>query len=148
MPEFGTPFSGLANDRKLTLPELVRAIRFSISAEYEAIQLYTQLAESTEDELSAKVLKDVADEERVHVGEFLRLLRHLAPDEDRFYLEGAREVEELMGTGGTTPGGEGGRPDDTGGGGGLPYCTLAADPEHARASRDDEPCDDSRAGKV
>jgi len=36
MPNFGSPFSGLANDRKLTDTELVRAIRFMVAAEYEA----------------------------------------------------------------------------------------------------------------
>ncbi len=94
MPEFGFPFSGLANDRKLTEEELIRAIRFMISAEYEAIQLYMQLAESTDNELAIEVLKDIADEERVHAGEFLRLLKELAPDEETFYAEGAEEVEE------------------------------------------------------
>ena len=94
MPEFGSPFSGLAADRKLTEEELVRAIRFMIAAEYEAIQLYMQLAESTDNELAIAVLKDIADEERVHAGEFLRLLHELAPDEARFYAEGAEEVEE------------------------------------------------------
>ena len=94
MPEFGTPFSGMAHDRKLTEKELVRAIRFMIAAEYEAIQLYMQLAESTDNTLAVKVLKDVADEERVHAGEFLRLLYALASDEERFYAEGAAEVEE------------------------------------------------------
>ena len=93
MPEFGTPFSGLASDRKLTKEELVRAIRFMVAAEYEAIQLYMQLAEST-DKLAIEVLKDIADEERVHAGEFLRLLRELEPDEEKFYAEGAEEVEE------------------------------------------------------
>jgi rubrerythrin len=39
-------------------------------------------------------LKDIADEERVHAGEFLRLLKELAPDEEKFYREGAKEVEE------------------------------------------------------
>jgi rubrerythrin len=39
-------------------------------------------------------VKDIADEERVHAGEFLRLLRELAPDEEKFYAEGATEVEE------------------------------------------------------
>lgn len=41
-----------------------------------------------------RVLKDVADDERVHAGEFLRLLRQLAPDEEKFYDKGAGEVEE------------------------------------------------------
>ena len=28
----------------------------------------------------------------------------------------------------------------------LPFCTTAASAEHARATNEDEPCDDSRAG--
>jgi len=94
MPEFGNPFSGLKENRKLTSEELIRAIRFMIAAEYEAIQLYMQLAESTDNKLAQDVLKDIADEERVHAGEFLRLLKELAPDEEKFYTEGAKEVEE------------------------------------------------------
>src|SRR5450756_2675831 len=94
MPGFGSPFSGLANDRKVTDEELVRAIRFMVAGEYEATQLYMQLAESTDNKLAVDVLKDIADEERVHAGEFLRLLRELAPDEDKFYAKGAGEVEK------------------------------------------------------
>ena len=94
MPEFGSPFSGLASDRKLTAEELIRAMRFMVAAEYEAIQLYMQLAESTDNKLAVEVLKDIADEERVHAGEFLRLLHELAPDEEKRYAEGAKEVEE------------------------------------------------------
>ena len=97
MPQFGSPFSGLANDTKLTDEELVRAIRFMVAGEYEATQLYMQLAESTDNKLAVEVLKDIADEERVHAGEFLRLLRELAPDEEKFYAEGAKEVEEEIG---------------------------------------------------
>jgi rubrerythrin len=93
MPGFGSPFSGLANDRKLTDEELVRAIRFMVAAEYEATQLYMQLAESTDNKLAVEVLKSKADEELVHVGEFLRLLREIAPDEEKFYAKGAKEVE-------------------------------------------------------
>jgi hypothetical protein len=33
MPDFGSSFSGLANDRKLNDEELIRAIRFMIAAE-------------------------------------------------------------------------------------------------------------------
>ena len=94
MPEFGTPFSGLTKNRKVTKEELIRAIRFMIAAEYEAIQLYMQLAESTDNKLAQEVLKDISDEERVHAGEFLRLLKELTPDEQKFYDEGTKEVEE------------------------------------------------------
>ena len=100
MPEFGSPFSAMKADRKLTKAELVRAIRFMIAAEYEAVQLYMQLAESIDDKLSQEVLVDIADEERVHAGEFLRLLTHLAPDEAKYYKEGEEEVEEMIKEGG------------------------------------------------
>jgi len=94
MPEFSTAFSGLASDRTLTEAELIRAIRFMIAAEYEAVQLYMQLAGSIDNQLAKEVLRDIADEERVHAGEFLRLLHELAPDEAKLYAEGAEEVEE------------------------------------------------------
>ena len=94
MPDFGNPFSGLAENQKLTKEELIRAIRFMVAAEYEAVQLYMQLAESTDNKLAIGVLKDIADEEKVHAGEFLRLIKELAPDEEKFYSEGAEEVEE------------------------------------------------------
>jgi len=96
MPQFGSPFSGLANDRKLSNEELIRAVRFMVAGEYEAIQLYTQLAESTDNKLAAAVLREIADEERVHAGEFLRLIRKLAPDEDKLYAKGAKEVEDII----------------------------------------------------
>ncbi len=96
MPDFGKPFAGLANERKLNDEELVRAIRFMIAAEYEAVQLYMQLAESTDNKLAKAVLTEIADEEKIHAGEFLRLLKELAPDEDKFYMKGAEEVEEII----------------------------------------------------
>ncbi|MCD6455062.1 MAG: rubrerythrin [Candidatus Aminicenantes bacterium] len=96
MPEFSNPFSGLKSDRKLTKEELIRAIRFLVAAEYEAVQLYMQLADSTDNELAREVLIDIANEERVHAGEFLRLLKELDPEEEKFYKEGYREVEEII----------------------------------------------------
>jgi len=42
----------LAHDRKLSDEELVRAIRFMVAVEYEAIQLYMQLADSTDKTLA------------------------------------------------------------------------------------------------
>ncbi len=96
MPEFAHPFSGLAHERKVTHQELIRAIRYMIAAEYEAVQLYMQLAESTDNKLAQAVLVDIANEEREHAGEFLRLLRELAPDEEDFYAKGYAEVEEII----------------------------------------------------
>ena len=96
MPEFCNPFTVLKNDRNVTHEELVRAIRFMIAAEYEAVQLYQQLAESTDNRLAQEVLYDIANEEREHAGEFLRLLRELDPEEEKYYKEGYEEVEEMI----------------------------------------------------
>ena len=54
-----------------------------------------QLAESTDNKLAAAELKDIADEEIVHAGEFLRLLHQLAPGEKELYAKGAAEVEGM-----------------------------------------------------
>ena len=43
-----------------------------------------QLTESTDNKLATAVLIDIANEERVHDGEFLRLLYELSPDEEKF----------------------------------------------------------------
>ena len=94
MPEFSNPFTVLKNDRKLTHEELVRAIRFMVAAEYEAVQLYQQTAESTDNVLAREVLIDIANEEKVHAGEFLRLLKELDHEEEKFYKQGYEEVEE------------------------------------------------------
>jgi rubrerythrin len=96
MPEFANPFTVLKNDRKLSHEELVRAVRFMIAAEFEAIQLYQQTAESTDDELAKTVLLDIANEEKEHAGEFLRLLRELEPEEADFYKKGHAEVQEMI----------------------------------------------------
>lgn len=96
MPEFSHAFSGLAAKSKLSHSELVRSVRFMIAAEYEAIQLYEQLAESTDNEAARKVLLDIAREEMEHVGEFRRLLSVLAPQDEPFYLQGVKETEEAL----------------------------------------------------
>lgn len=96
MPEFGNPFSLADLDRTLTKEELVRSIRFMIAAEYEAIQLYQQTAASSDNVLAKEVLLNIADEEKEHAGEFLRLLRELDPQEEEFYKSGYEEVEEMI----------------------------------------------------
>jgi rubrerythrin len=95
MAEFVNPFSGMAPDRKLSDRELARAIRLALAAEEEAIHLYEALADAADDPVAAEVLQDVADEERVHAGEFQEVLRRLLPDENQRLEEGAQEVREM-----------------------------------------------------
>lgn len=74
MPEFVNPFTGVVPGRKMTDTELLRALRLDLSAEQEVIRLYLAHADTTDNELARKVLRDAADEERVHAGEFQRLI--------------------------------------------------------------------------
>jgi len=103
MPEFANPFSGVIPERKMTLRELTRALRLNIAAEEEATHLYEAHADATDNELAKKVLQDIADEERVHVGEFQRLLDILLEDERALLDEGAQEVDEMAAEAGGKP---------------------------------------------
>jgi rubrerythrin len=94
MPEFLNPFPGLV-PRKMSLSELVRALRLDLAAELEAVHLYVSHAEAAEDELAKKVLLDIADEERQHAGEFLALIKRLAPEEAGLLEAGALEVQQM-----------------------------------------------------
>lgn len=95
MPIFGTPFAGVNLDRKLIKEEAVRALRFVISAEFEAVQLYHQLRDAYDDSLFKKVMNSIADEERIHAGEFMALLYKLQEDEEVMYEKGIEEVNAM-----------------------------------------------------
>ncbi len=95
MPEFTNPFIGVVPGRKMTDSELLRALRLDLSAEEEAVHIYLSHADATDNELAKKVLQDIADEERVHKGEFQRLIGILSKEEDAFLAEGAEEVDAM-----------------------------------------------------
>lgn len=94
MPDFPNPFSGNVN-RKLSDSELLRAMRLDLTAEEEAVHLYMSHADATDNPLAKKVLIDIANEEREHIGEFQRLISILDPEEDGFLAHGAEEVNEM-----------------------------------------------------
>ena len=72
-------------------------LRVAIIAELDAINLYEQMAALAEDEGIKAVLKDVADEEKTHVGEFLTLLLKLDEKQVEEMEKGSKEVEEILG---------------------------------------------------
>lgn len=96
MADFVNPFSGVAPDHRLSHRELTRALRITLSAEEEAVHLYEALADACENNIAKTVLQDIANEEKVHAGEFQRLLNILIPDEEKFLTQGAGEVDELL----------------------------------------------------
>jgi rubrerythrin len=71
-------------------------LRAGIIAELDAINLYEQMAALAGNKRIARVLLDIAREEKQHVGEFLTLL--LAEDKEQAteLEEGKEEVKELL----------------------------------------------------
>jgi rubrerythrin len=96
MPTFGTSFAGNNLDRKLSKDELIRAVRFDVAAEYEAVQFYVQQMAATDDKLTLAVLKDIAEEELKHAGQFLRLLQHLSPEDEKKLQHGYEETDNML----------------------------------------------------
>lgn len=95
MATFANPFVGNI-PRKITKEELIQAIRVDIAGELEAIFLYDAHVQATDDPVAKKVLADIRDEEKAHVGELMTLLRHLDPDEAEHFAEGEQEVKEML----------------------------------------------------
>jgi uncharacterized protein len=96
MPEFVNPFVIKGCKRKLTNDELIRAIRMDLTAEHEAVHEYLSHAEACANPTAKKVLISIANEEKVHAGEFERLLEILTGDEMKYMSKGAKEVNELI----------------------------------------------------
>ena len=95
MPNFANPFQGNVN-RKMTNAELMQAIRLDIAGELEAIYLYESHILATDDLAAKKVLEDIRDEEKAHMGELITLMRYLDPSETDHFLAGESEVKEML----------------------------------------------------
>ena len=70
-------------------------LRLGMIAELDAVSLYEQLAAMTENENIKKVLRDIAKEEKTHVGEFETLLLREDKEQVEETEKGKKEVEEL-----------------------------------------------------
>ena len=94
MPDFNTIQNVYSPERKLTSTEILRAIKFSIAAEYEAIQLYQQIMENTNNKNVIKALAEITEDEKKHVGGLNKLLEILSPEDNKIYQMGAEEILE------------------------------------------------------
>jgi rubrerythrin len=93
MSELDKTDGGLVPSEKLNSEELVRSIRYMISAEYGATQLYQDMAQRSGNSLAQETLSRIANEERAHAKDLVCLLRKLAPEEEKFYKEDYQELD-------------------------------------------------------
>jgi len=71
-------------------------LRTGMIAELDAISLYEQLAVMTDDKNIAKILLDIAKEEKTHMGEFQALLLKFDKEQVEELKKGKNEVEEKV----------------------------------------------------
>ncbi len=81
--------SGVERDREI--------LRIGMVAELDAVSVYGQMAEMTENEDIKKVLKEVSKEEKTHVGEFESLLKKIDEEYSEELVSGEKEVSDLTG---------------------------------------------------
>ena len=94
MSDFARVKCVFAPDRKMNKMEMLRAIKFALSCEFEAIQIYQQIMESTEDGRIVKVLAEITNDEKHHVGGLYKLLELLSPEDAKEYEHGYQETLE------------------------------------------------------
>ncbi len=95
MAGFANPFMGNV-PRKMSKAEVIQAVRGDIAGELEAMFLYDAHAQATDDPVAKSVWEDIRDEERVHMGELIALLKHLDPNEAKLLADGEEEVREVL----------------------------------------------------
>ena len=78
-------------DSKNTDKEILRA---GILAELDAINLYEQMSAKATNKKVKSTLLDIANEEKIHVGEFQALLNILDSDNEKSLKAGKKEVEK------------------------------------------------------
>jgi rubrerythrin len=93
---FGKHPLDIAPGTKISGERLCDALRLAIIAEVDAITLYKQIAEASTDKVVAEVFKEVAEEEKEHLGEFMYLLRRCDSSLDEMMKHGEEEVKEHL----------------------------------------------------
>lgn len=81
------------SDEKDTDNQILRTV---IIAENDAINLYEQMSATAKDPVVRKMLREIAKEEKHHVGEALELLMKHDPEQGPANQEGKEEVEKMI----------------------------------------------------
>jgi rubrerythrin len=72
-------------------------LRLGMIAELDAVSLYEQLADATDNQDMKKVLLDIAKEEKIHIAEFKTMLDKMDKEQVDMDKEGSDEVNEMVG---------------------------------------------------
>ena len=90
--------SKIPMDLAKSKPEILdqEILRAGIIAELDAINLYLQMADMTNNKDIKTILLDIAKEEKTHMGEFQTLLLRIDPEQVSELEAGRKEVEDEL----------------------------------------------------
>ncbi len=97
MPVFDTINNVYTPAKQLNHTEMLRAIKLGIASEYEAIQIYQQIMESTDNESVKIILTDITHDEMHHAGQLAKLLEILGPEDLPQYEHGVNQAIQQLG---------------------------------------------------
>jgi len=72
-------------------------LRLGMIAELDAVSLYEQLADATDNPNIKEVLLDIGKEEKVHIAEFKTMLDKMDQEQVDMDKKGSDEVKEMIG---------------------------------------------------
>jgi len=75
----------------------MQMLRLAAIAEFDAANLYEMMAELASVPKLRELFMEIANEEKVHIGEFEFALEYVDPEHEHFQDEGEDEAEELTG---------------------------------------------------
>ena len=84
----------LGKDGKLGPIQMKSALRLSIASEEDASSLYEQIARATDDSNVKKLMLDIANEQKVHAGQFKKLLNARDPNNAVKQQQGQQEARQ------------------------------------------------------
>lgn len=83
-------------DQNRSLQKDMEMLRTAIIAEFDAVNLYEQMAAQAATDALRKIMLDIANEEKVHIGEFKTLLEDLDSEHETSEEEGEDEVRNII----------------------------------------------------
>jgi len=85
-------FNKIINEHILCSLSDKEIIREAIQAEYDAVNLYEQMSNTTKNKKLKNLLLDVASEEKIHIGEFTAFLEKIDKEHADKVKKGYEEV--------------------------------------------------------
>lgn len=86
------PFNGTELGKEMSDQELARAIRLDMEAELDAINLYSNHLQATNNKKAVATLEHIIKEEKEHLKLFEDLLKELDPEQAKIYEEKDSEL--------------------------------------------------------